>query len=123
MGDSSYSIYGVRLRSQLDLDFAESPPTQIPGPEIRLSRLEPSLLSDRLDGQACRSDVGGWMTWAILRDRSVYLKWDGLAEFLVSADGTEVCCCEAPHAAFESIKTYLLGQALSFALLRQGIEP
>jgi hypothetical protein len=51
-----------------------------------------------------------------------YLRWPGLFEFLVAADGRRVLGRPLGDASPEAFRTYLLGQVVSFALLGQGIE-
>jgi hypothetical protein len=60
---------------------------------------------------------------ARLPDGSIYLQWPGLAEFLLSPDGSQISCCVAPSVPPLSWHTYLLGPVLSFALVKKGIEP
>jgi hypothetical protein len=68
-----------------------------------------------------RSD--GWFTHAILADGSSYVRWDTVGEFIVSVDGRRMLCRRLSPAAPASFHVYLLGQALSYALVRQGFEP
>jgi hypothetical protein len=68
-----------------------------------------------------RSDA--WYRYAFLRDGSTYVRWDGVGEFLVSADGRRMTCRREDGSSFESFQVYMLGQALSFALVKQGFEP
>jgi hypothetical protein len=106
----SYYLYGVHLESVMPL----------PGPEITSSgqaAIEllsgPSSLFSRARREAGICAEGKeWFAHAGLSDGSDYLQWSGLFEFIVSAGGHR-----------ESFQTYLLGQVLSFALLKQGIEP
>src|SRR5262249_5353772 len=49
--------------------------------------------------------------------------WRGLGEFIVSADGSRIACAPSRRASSESVQVYLLGQALSFALAKSGVEP
>ena len=59
----------------------------------------------------------------MLADGSTYLRWSGLFEFLVSADGRVIHYRRLRRASHESFNTYLLGQVLSFSLLSFGFEP
>src|SRR6267154_4212463 len=68
-----------------------------------------------------RSDA--WYRYAFLRDGSTYVRWDTVGEFLVSADGRRIVCRRADGSSDESFQVYMLGQALSFALVKQGFEP
>src|SRR5213080_1250086 len=58
-----------------------------------------------------------------LADGSSYVRWDTVGEFLVSPDGLQVRCRQFDLASTESFQVYLLGQALSFALVNRGFEP
>ena len=64
-----------------------------------------------------------WHKFARLADGSSYVRWRDLGEFLVSADGDRITCRKFTEAAMESFHVYLLGQALAFALVKQGFEP
>jgi hypothetical protein len=103
----------------------------LPGPEITSGgqvAMElwsgPASLFSRARREAviCQ-DQKEWFSRAGLPDGSDYLRWSGLFEFLVSADGRRIACRELNGASPESFQTYLLGQVLSFALLKQGFEP
>ena len=60
---------------------------------------------------------------ATLSDGSDYLWWPRLFEFLISADGRRILYrCLDPRRR-EAFHTYLLGHALSFALIKSGAEP
>ena len=56
-------------------------------------------------------------------DGSIYLRWGELFEFLVSADGLRIGCHPLKAGSLEAFQTYLFGQVLSFALVKQGFEP
>jgi hypothetical protein len=64
-----------------------------------------------------------WFHHATQEDGSEYLRWSGHFEFLIDAAGSEIVFSELDAASPEALQTYLLGQVLSFALLKQGIEP
>jgi hypothetical protein len=68
-----------------------------------------------------RSD--SWYRYAFLHDGSTYVRWDTVGEFLVAADGRRITCRRVEESSFESFQVYMLGQALSFALVKQGFEP
>jgi hypothetical protein len=73
-----------------------------------------------------RTDLGSvdaFHRWALLADGSTYVGWNNVGEFIVSEDGHLVECCRADGSAWESFQVYMLGQALSIALVNQGIEP
>jgi hypothetical protein len=68
-----------------------------------------------------RSD--SWYRHARLPDGSTYVGWDTIGEFIVAADGRRITCRRAEESSLESFQVYMLGQALSFALVTQGFEP
>ena len=75
---------------------------------------------ERADFDA-RSD--SWYRQAVTRDGWIYVGWDRIGEFLVAADGRRIVCRCADGCSAESFQVYLLGQALSFALVQQRFEP
>jgi len=117
----SYRVYGLSLKSHLPLSC-------LPGTEHVLADVELVDGRDALFAQACRDarakpDPTGWFCHRQLGDGSDYLRWNGLFEFLVSADGRRIACLPSNGNSREIFQTYLLSQVLSFALLKQGIEP
>jgi hypothetical protein len=64
-----------------------------------------------------------WQRSAVLHDGSTYMGWDSVGEFLVAADGRHIACRPVVHCPVESFQVYMLGQALSFALVKQHLEP
>ncbi len=116
-----YRLYGLVLRSVLPLpgaEFAGSGATA-----VEMFHGSASLFSRARRKAGIRPEKGDWFQYARLSDGSDYLRWSGLFEFLVSADGQRIACRELNGASRESFQTYLMGQVLSFVLLRQGIEP
>ncbi len=77
----------------------------------------------RIAGAPVDEACADWFLCRRLPDGSDYLRWSGLFEFVVTPDGEQVVARPLEGALEESFRTYLLGQVLSFALLRQGIEP
>ncbi len=64
-----------------------------------------------------------WFQYAPLADGRSYVRGFDMGEFLIAADGSTVVCHREPGMSYESFQVYLLGQALSFALLKRGFEP
>ncbi len=64
-----------------------------------------------------------WHRYAFLADGSAYARWNGVGEFHVASDGHRMTCRQFARASAESFHVYMLGQALSCALINQGIEP
>src|ERR1044071_2564446 len=115
-----YLVYGVSLHSEFMLSLPEE---TVPGfMRIEIRAGAPSMFTEVIRGVALqhRSD---WYHFVHLTDGSSYVKWDGLGEFLVSADGGCIVCAHDTSAPMESFQVYLLGQALGFALVKSGFEP
>jgi len=116
-----HQLYGIRVRSTLPL---AGPCSVEPGPADVELRTSPSSLFDSLPGRQPPSpEIDDWFQHLSLPDGSDYLRWTGLFEFLVSPDGQRIACHALKGASHETFQTYLASQALSFALLKQGIEP
>jgi hypothetical protein len=115
-----YSVYGITLRSQIALSLPEAEKSNLPEVELKIG--SPSAFSNAVHGAALKPNPGGWGEHALLQDGSTYLRWPELAEFLVSDDGLHIICGLSP-APQEAFQVYLLGQTLSFALVKRGFEP
>ena len=115
-----YNVYGISLRSEIALSL---PVYTHPGlTEIEVCAGSASLFSEAIQGAGLQARAD-WYHYAHLADRSSYVRWRGLGEFLVSSDGRRIVCARDPDASMESFQVYLLGQALSFALVKSGFEP
>jgi hypothetical protein len=64
-----------------------------------------------------------WYRYAVLHDGSSYVRWENVGEFLVTGDGRRIICRRLEGSSAESFQVYMLGQALSFALVKQRFEP
>lgn len=118
-----YETYGVYLKSYRPLLLP-----QTHGRETGLAAVELSDGMTTLFRQVSRKAMEqsrneNWFRCIRLSDGSEYLRWSGLFEFLVSADGRRIVCHRLNRASDDAFQTYLLGQVLSFALLKHGIEP
>ena len=115
-----YRMYGISLRSEIPFSFPEQ---TIASPDITV-RLESEDWFRKVTAGA--SVIGadtGWYERIECRDGSEFIRWPGLFEFLVSPDGRTVACRALEQSRPESFQTYLFGQVLSFALIKQGHEP
>ncbi len=121
MSAGRYRAYGLALASPLPLPCVEAPGPSRPdvwlraGDPARFARLRPVAPSGRPSRR--------WFCCRRLRSGSTYLRWAGLLEVLVSADGRDIRYHRPGGAAQESLAAYLLGQVLSFSLLARGVEP
>src|SRR5437868_13109154 len=115
-----YGVYGVSLHSEIELSLPEQS-----GPgltDIELCSGSPGFFVETIAETELQS-CSEWYQHGVLRDASTYVRWHGLGEFLVSPAGERITCRRAPEAAMEAFQVYLLGQALSFALVKAGFEP
>lgn len=116
-----YQVYGLRIRSVIPL------PCLVPGrpgpveAEVVNGSAAPFSRAHRAIGSGPNGTP--WFRYARLPDGADYLRWAGLFEFLISADGRKIACRSLDGTPREIFQTYLLGQVLSFALLGRGIEP
>jgi hypothetical protein len=115
-----YSVYGVTIRSEWPLAF---PPA--------FERAKSLAEVDFVDGtdedfpgvDALREPDGPWFVPHVFADQSTYVHWSGLYEFRIPADGSRAVCRALNGADRSVLQNYLFGQALSFALVQQGLEP
>jgi hypothetical protein len=116
-----YWVYGLAVRSDWSLPCAEGSGPAIISLELvrRAHAIQAVLPPDLAQTSNCTRRF--WH--ACLPGRSIYLHYPDFFEFLVSADGQRIEGRSLADSTGESFFTYLLGQVLSFALLRQGIEP
>jgi hypothetical protein len=116
-----YSVYGIAVVSDTPLglpDYSDSVLGQ-----VEYMSAPPSVFQTAMLGVPFNPGSDSWYRYAFLHDGSTYVRWDGVGEFLVSADGRRITCRRAEESGDESFQVYMLGQALSFALVKQGFEP
>ena len=119
--ETHYRLYGLTVASPLALPCPRA--ARVRRAEVRLVAGAPSRFG-RLDrGRRSRRGGRDWFYCRRLRTGATYLRWAGLFEFLVSADGRDIAYHPLERASTESLTTYLLGQVLSFSLLALGVEP
>lgn len=116
-----YQIYGVSIRCEIRLNFPSRPLSS--RPDVTLFFAPPDWLAPFAAHQPAVADPSAWYLHFPCPDGSHYLRWQNLFEFVVSPDGRSVGCRKLERATIESFQTYLLGQVLSFALVKQGHEP
>jgi hypothetical protein len=115
-----YSVYGVSLASDMPFDFPLETHPPAGAPSVRFER----------GGEDCFRDVGAvqpdaerWFSCSDLADGSLYFRWSGLYEFRADADGARVRYRAVGGTSADVLQNFLFGQVLSFALVRQGVEP
>ena len=116
-----YCVYGIVVVSDIRLAlpaYSDGSPNQV---ECR--RAPASFFAEAMHGVDFDTRSDSWYRYACLQDGSTYVRWDTVGEFLVSAGGRRITWRAAEASSFESFQVYMLGQALSFALVKQGFEP
>jgi hypothetical protein len=116
-----YRVYGMSLRSQIELSLPQHALSH--SREIEVLDQPASFFSCAVGGAVLERSSLSSIEYAHLEDGSTYARWDNLGEFLVSGDGERIACRRFDGASDESFQVYLLGQALSFSLVKQGMEP
>ena len=116
-----YCVYGIVVLSDTPLALPEYCHGGLGQVECR-SAPEPVFLA-AMRGVSFDPRSESWYRYAFLDDGSTYVRWDNVGEFLVSADGQRITCRRDDRSSIESFQVYMLGQALSFALVKQGFEP
>lgn len=117
----AYRLYGLWLRSQWPLPYPEG--TEAGLTEIELFKGSNFLFSEAARETMTQANADAWFHHACLQDGSTYLRWSGLFEFLISADGRRIAGRPFNGVTEEAFHAYLVSQVLSFAMVKQGIEP
>jgi len=60
---------------------------------------------------------------ARLQNGADYIHWPGLFEFLIAPDGRRIAGRSFNEGNEDLLQTYVFGQVISYALLKQGMEP
>ncbi len=114
-------MYGLALAGPIALPCprAPAPPRRL----VKLAAAGPARFAGVRPRTGASRSGRSWFTYRRLPSGATYLRWRGLFEFLVSADGHDIRYRSLPRATPESFTAYLLGQVLSFSLLAFGVEP
>ena len=116
-----YSVYGVWVTSDVPFNF---PAMDHTGHALAHVEFVPWTEEDFLRAAGPRNEVSdAWFTCRLLPDRSIYLRWAGLYEFRVDRAGSRVAYHPLDDCDGTVLQNFLFGQALSVALVQQGIEP
>jgi hypothetical protein len=116
---ADYHAFGLRVRTALDLPCRRARGRY--AADVRLHAASGGRMA------CARRDIASpsprWFHHRTLADGTIYLRWSGLFEFLVSPDGSRIEYCALERSTAESFAVYLLGQVLSFSLIAFGSEP
>jgi len=114
-----YGVYGVALTSDLAFEFpGDEPHRTAAGARVTFSRGDDDDFATARDRESTE-----WFTCDERRDGSLYLRWRRFFEFVVAPCGTRVQYRPLGEGDDAVLQNFLFGQALSFALVRQGLEP
>src|SRR2546425_6748677 len=129
----TYYVYGITLHSDIPLSLpvrgARSASAAARSLEngsladIELRMAPDSFFSEAIAGVSLEQAAGSWYQIGRLADGSSYMRWEHVGEFLISGDGRRMSCRQFDRATCESFEVYMLGQALSYALVGQAFEP
>jgi hypothetical protein len=116
--DHHYAIYGVSVASDTPLPFQPHVDLSATAPRVRFNR----GLDDEFPVRSCGGAHDGWFVCQALDD-ATYLRCSTFYEFLVDSGGAEVKYRPLEDGHPIVLHNFLFGAALSFALVRQGVEP
>lgn len=116
-----YYLYGVRLHSDWRLPYSRAVQPFVA--DVALTRRPPRWFTAAHQEAKALPQQSLPVVEGELSDGRTYLQWPGRFEFLISANGREIGARALRGGTVEGFHTYLLGQALSFALIRQGLDP
>lgn len=119
-----YGAYGLSIHSELPLPLPELPGQMQPALlDIEIRASAHSLASAIPETIRVQRSLLSPFDFAHFPDGSSYVRWDDVGDILISNDGRRIVCHPFAQTASESFNVYLLGQALSFALVKNGFEP
>jgi hypothetical protein len=118
--DHRYFVYGVSLSSDIPFDFPSEAPATQDGPHVRFARATDSDFEEPSRGESSGDE---WFVCRELEDESIYLRWSGLYEFRIDPSGACVRYRPLREGDPAVLQNFLFGQTLSFALVRQNVEP
>ena len=116
-----YHLYGVRLHSAWALPYSKTIQPFVA--DVALTRRPAAYFVPARDEAGRLPQPWAPIVEGALADGRTYLQWPDRFEFLISADGGQIAARPLRDGAIEGFHTHLLGQALSFALIRQGLDP
>lgn len=119
-----YRAYGISICSELLLPLPEirgAPESALLELEIRAS--EELFVGNLPEPSSLQHNPLSGYDFGQIPDGSSYVRWDDIGEVLISKNGRSVACRPFHLKDSEAFQVYLLGQALSFAMVNSGFEP
>jgi hypothetical protein len=119
-----YCAYGLAIRSELPLPLPKTRGPTEPGLfELEIRASDEPLSGAIPEGVKLQRNPLSGFDFGQFPDGSSYGRWDDVGEVLISKNGRSIACRPFQQTDSESFYVYLLGQALSFALVKSGFEP
>lgn len=115
-----YLAYGLCLQSSWPLPL---PKAEHDSATITLGSAPASFFIEAVQQLDLKVDGSKWFYHFRLDNRVDYLLWPNLFEFIISADGQQIWGRILQSGSLEMFQTYLLGQVISFSLIKRGVEP
>ena len=112
-----YSVYGLRLRTPIPLTIPELPEES--SCDIDVLAGDPVFFEESLRHLNLNSD---WAQAHRLPARWVYARIDGMFDFLISPDGSQVFYRLSGELSMASFETYLLGLLMKAVLIKRDIH-
>src|SRR5262245_6410234 len=105
---SNYSVYGLCIRSDWPLECPET--VERATPAIELIKADAPLM----DTRDLPDPMDSASQCVTLSDGACYVRWPGLMEFLVSADGRTILGHELDGDSRDTLQALFFGGVLSF---------
>ena len=119
-----YCAYGVAIRSELPLPLPEMRgPTETALLELEIRASDEPLSGAIPEGVTLQCNSWSGFDFGRFPDGSTFVRWGDVGEVLISKNGRSIACHPFQQTDSESFHVYLLGQAISFALVKSGFEP
>jgi hypothetical protein len=118
-----YAVYGLTVLSDFpltlphDIDIAYGGDSLV----VKLERVSQEYIP-AIDPTLAHNE-SQWFQHVVLGDGAVYMRWENLFDFVISANGRRVQWRKQSEVAIESFEAYLTSFAISGALIQQGEEP
>jgi hypothetical protein len=114
-----FQLYGLSVASEFNLLLPEDSDSATPAVTIR--RAPPGFFKT-FSADATPASEHRWYRYRSFPNGTSYLRWNDLFEFLITSDGRTIICGPQGADFSEAYISYLLGFAMSFALLQMGDE-
>jgi len=116
-----YCVYGIGIASDSPLALPRYSHSALSS--VQCLRAPASVFLEAIRNSVFDPQPDSWYRCGVLHDGSTYVRWDEVGEFLIAPDGRRIVCRRIEGSSLESFQVYMLGQALSFALVKQRFEP